>query len=68
MKRFSVRDLFWLTLLAAVLLVWWIDHQILVAGNRFTVWTVDRPNGNPTVLLDNVTGNHLYRDGDVWRE
>jgi hypothetical protein len=27
MKKFSVRDLFWLVTLAAVLVSWWIDHR-----------------------------------------
>jgi hypothetical protein len=29
--RFSIRDLLWLTLLAAVLTAWWIDRQTLFA-------------------------------------
>ena len=24
--RFTIRDLLWLTLLAAVLVAWWVDH------------------------------------------
>jgi hypothetical protein len=28
-QRFSIRDLFWLTLLAALLIAWWLDHQAL---------------------------------------
>jgi hypothetical protein len=27
--RFSIRDLLWLTALAAVFVVWWLDHQRL---------------------------------------
>ncbi|HUE72766.1 MAG TPA: hypothetical protein VMP01_17910 [Pirellulaceae bacterium] len=28
--RFTIRDLLWLTLLAAVLVAWWVDRQWLV--------------------------------------
>lgn len=27
--RFTIRDLLWLTLLAAVLVAWWVDHQYM---------------------------------------
>ncbi|HUE72762.1 MAG TPA: hypothetical protein VMP01_17890 [Pirellulaceae bacterium] len=30
--RFSIRDLLWLTLLAAVLVAWWVDRGRLVKG------------------------------------
>jgi hypothetical protein len=29
--RFTIRDLLWLTLLAAVLVAWWVDRSSLVA-------------------------------------
>jgi hypothetical protein len=27
MLRFAIRDLIWLTILAAVLAAWWVDHR-----------------------------------------
>ena len=27
MFRFSIRDILWLTMLAAVLVAWWVDHR-----------------------------------------
>jgi hypothetical protein len=27
MKRFSIRDLFWLTLVIAICAAWWVDHK-----------------------------------------
>ena len=29
--RFSIRDLLWLTVVAAIVLGWWLDHQSLAA-------------------------------------
>jgi hypothetical protein len=66
MKQFSIRDLGWLTLMVAVLLVWWIDHRNLMNRNRFTVETVTTPGGEPTVLRDNATGEILIKKNDTW--
>jgi hypothetical protein len=35
--RFSVRDLIWLTLLAAVLVAWWLDHRELTKQHIATL-------------------------------
>ena len=32
--RFTIRDLFWLTALAAVGLAWWVDRQYLISQLR----------------------------------
>ena len=35
MPRFSLRDLFWLTLVAAVCVAWWLDHHRQETWLRF---------------------------------
>jgi hypothetical protein len=30
MLRFTIRDLLWLTLLASVVVAWWLDHRTLL--------------------------------------
>jgi hypothetical protein len=64
--RFSIRDLAWLTLLAAILLVWWLDHRNLATRARFTVETVRSSDGEPVLLRDNKTHEGLIKEGDVW--
>ena len=67
MKQFSIRDLLWLTLVVAILLVWWIDHRNLETRNRFTVRTVGA-DGEPSVLLDNQQpGVALFLEDGVWK-
>lgn len=67
MKRFSIRDLIWLTLVVALLLVWWKDHQNLATRNRFTVETVRRSDGEPILLRDNEQPGVVYgRDAEGW--
>jgi len=29
--RFTIRDMLWVTLLAAVIVAWWLDHQSIQA-------------------------------------
>jgi hypothetical protein len=37
--QFSIRDLFWLTALVAVLFAWWLDHRRLAAQpDRVDFW------------------------------
>jgi hypothetical protein len=66
--RFSIRDLAWLTLVVALLMVWWIDHRNLAARNRFTVETVRSSDGEPIVLRDNHHSDVvLIRDEEGWK-
>jgi hypothetical protein len=68
MKRFSTRDLIWLTLVVAILLVWWKDHRNLATRNRFTVETVRRSDGEPILLRDNEQPGVVYgRDAEGWK-
>jgi hypothetical protein len=68
MKRFSIRDLLWLTLVVVLLLVWWIDHRYLEARSRFTVQTIRTSDGEPTVLIDNENPDVCYvRDAEGWK-
>lgn len=38
--KFSIRDLMWLTMVAAVLVAWWVDRSRLVA--RFRPYEIQR--------------------------
>lgn len=48
--RFSIRDLLWLTLLAAFAVVWWIDRSQLAAENERLRAAFD-PFGPPQSLI-----------------
>ncbi len=63
MKRFSTRDLLWLTLLCAVLLAWWIDHR----KNYHPYYFTSTPNGG-ILLHDDVKGETIGVDGISWPE
>jgi hypothetical protein len=65
--RFSIRDLFWFTLLCAVLVAWWISYQSLKARTRFQVETVESGTKQPVLIRDTVTGEVLVKDGNVWK-
>ena len=68
MKQFSIRDLCWLTLVVAILLVWWLDRRNLAFRNRFTVETIRASDGEPIVLRDNQQSDViLIRDGEGWK-
>jgi hypothetical protein len=50
--RFTIRDLLWLTALAAVLVAWWLNNrslrrQFLVESNRARVQEYYRTHGYP---------------------
>jgi len=66
--RFTIRDLLWLTLVVALAVGWWTDHQSLKLRNRFTVMTVSSTDRGPlpSVLHDNETGEVLVIDTDKW--
>ncbi|HUE74982.1 MAG TPA: hypothetical protein VMP01_29210 [Pirellulaceae bacterium] len=51
--RFTIRDLLWLTLLAAVLAAWWVDHQRL------------HPKRRPIPGLGNYSGWQLWESPDA---
>ena len=38
MFRCSIRDLLWLTALAALAVGWWLDHSRLATANRHAAW------------------------------
>jgi hypothetical protein len=61
--RFTIRDLFWLTLVAALGFGWWFDHQRTNQINRLTVHTTG-PGGVPILLWDNGGGEFLVGDKD----
>jgi hypothetical protein len=66
--RFSVRDLSWLMLIVAILLVWWMDHRRLAVKNRFTVETIRLSDGEPIFLRDNqLPGVGYIRDAEGWK-
>lgn len=66
--HFSIRDVGWLTLVVAILLVWWLDHQTLENRSRFTVETIRASDGEPTVLRDQQQpGVILIRDSEGWK-
>ena len=46
--RFTIRDLLWLTALAAVLVAWWLDHR------RLTKQYEDYQRWIMTTLMDRV--------------
>jgi hypothetical protein len=48
--RFSIRDLGWLTLLAAVLIAWWLDHRELTKQNLglLTVYSLSNADAKTT--------------------
>jgi len=49
--RFTIRDLFWMTLVVAMAVGWWLDHR----SQRFSVYTLQ--DGRHAVL-DRETGRH----------
>lgn len=54
MFRFTIRDLFWLTLIVALVLGWWIDHRLLSLWGERGLW-LDmelRARGWTVVFLD----------------
>jgi hypothetical protein len=45
--RFSIRDLLWLTLVVALAVGWWVDHQRLTPDWKLSPYhaLIDGPNG-----------------------
>jgi hypothetical protein len=41
LMRFSIRDLFWITVVVALVLGWWLDHRRWVPTD-LTSWEVDK--------------------------
>jgi hypothetical protein len=55
MFRFTIRDLLWLTLLAAVLVAWWMDRRALAERiNSLTpkAYSLIEPIMGPIVIQD----------------
>lgn len=63
MKQFSIRDLGWLTLLVAVLLMWWIDHRRNYRPYYFTTTST-----GDLLLHDDVKRETLAVEGVSWPE
>jgi len=61
--RFTIRDLLWLTLVVAMGVGWWLDHQRL-SEPRYSFIT--EANGTKNVLLDNNSGESWEREGGMW--
>ena len=60
--RFTIRDLLWLTVVAALAACWWFDHHLLnpppvPKPERFTV-TVSK-NGDTLTFRDSETGGEI---------
>ena len=68
MKRFAIRDLLWLTVVIAILLVWWMDHRNFATSNPFIVDTIRASDGEPIQLLDKEQPGVIYvRDAEGWK-
>ena len=62
MLHFSLRDLFWLTLVVALAMGWSIDHWRKPSGRYRLVETESELR-----IIDNETGNYWRKDdGDHW--
>ena len=69
--KFSIRDLLWLTVLAAVLAAWWVDHCRLVGAPTVYDWW--RPRLVPAEGIVTFRGQPLddacltvgYPDGEI---
>lgn len=60
--NFSIRDLLWLTLVAALVGAWWLDHHRLTRGEgRYTF--IEYKSGEQ-VILDNATDQAWIRKGN----
>ena len=61
--RFTIRDLFWLTVVAAMATGWLINRQAWIRQyGEYSIW---HSNGQ-TILLDNAVGNDWVRIGNEW--
>jgi Bacterial type II/III secretion system short domain len=59
--RFSIRDLLWLTALAAVLLAWWLDHRSLAGYSRTVTYQLSVADSSSVAkvletMLEGVSG------------
>lgn len=60
--RFSIRDLFWLTLVVAFGLRWWLDHKW---KDSPAYWVIERTNGQ-TIIHNCETGASIVmREGQT---
>jgi hypothetical protein len=64
--RFSIRDLFWLALVVALGMGWWLDHRPRsLDEGRFTFWFY--PGGTLQRIEDRQTKESWQRDNKgVW--
>ena len=53
--RFTIRDLLWLTVVAAVLVCWWLDRSRL----RQQIESISPYNSGPNVLFED--GHYQFR-------
>jgi len=63
--RFTIRDLLWLTLVVALCLGWWLDHQDRYSSD---LWR-SHPGSRCTYIVNQATGQTVYllHDGSVSR-
>jgi hypothetical protein len=61
---FSIRDLLWITLVAAILLAWWMDHRRTTSGNEKHSFT-GTANGND-LIRDRRGSQKWERKADQW--
>ena len=57
---FTIRDLFWLTLVAAILTVWWLEHPRVAESD---LWRIERL-GDETVVRDHKSGRTIESFAD----
>jgi hypothetical protein len=61
--RFTIRDLFWLTLVFAMAAGWLVNrHSWISRYGEYTIWH----GSGQTVLIENATGRDWVRMGHEW--
>jgi hypothetical protein len=63
--RFTIRDMLWLTVVAAICVAWWVDHQYSIQKWSKVHYSIEgTPGGIPKVRFspgDTVGGAHLFQ-------
>jgi hypothetical protein len=61
LKRFSIRDLFWLTAIVAILTAWWAPHRPIPLPSQFQIVQLHKTRHE--VLVYNTRAKQYY----VWQ-